>query len=195
MASSNELRKVTNMNDRRTESVDPLNLRNLPPVSTDHDGWPAIRAALDEGPNHSRKRRIAGGALAAAATVVLAVAVTLSPTPSGPVTPIDMDSAGVSPGEESVPAPLEEPTVESLMVMSRQLEDRLRQYRDRTGELPTASVVYQVELQDLIVQVDEGLSRNPGSRELWAQRVSLLMDSARLYENNLRRDYYRMASL
>ena len=183
------------MNDRRIESMDPLNLRDLPPVSTDHDGWPAIRAALNESRARSRKRRITGGALAVAATVVFAVALTVSPTPSGPGPAIDLDSAQVSPARESVPEPFKEPSVESLMAMSRQLETRLRQYRVQTGELPTASVVYQVELQDLIVQVDEGLSRNPDSRELWAQRVSLLMDSARLYENNLRRDYYRMASL
>jgi hypothetical protein len=31
--------------------------------------------------------------------------------------------------------------------------------------------------------------------ELWNQRVNLLLDLSRLYENQLRRDYHRMASL
>ena len=91
--------------------------------------------------------------------------------------------------------PLQEPSVESLMVMSRQLENRVRQFRDNVGDMPARELVYEVELQDLIAQVDEGLSRNPGSVELWSQRVNLLMDVASLYENNLRRDYYRIASL
>ena len=51
------------------------------------------------------------------------------------------------------------------------------------------------EGQELIVQVDEELSATPDSPELWSQRVSLLLDVTRLYENSLRRDYYRMASL
>ena len=97
--------------------------------------------------------------------------------------------------QETQPLPLQEPSVESLMVMSRQLENRVRQFRDNVGDMPARELVYEVELQDLIAQVDEGLSRNPGSVELWSQRVNLLMDVASLYENNLRRDYYRIASL
>jgi hypothetical protein len=31
--------------------------------------------------------------------------------------------------------------------------------------------------------------------DLWGQRVNLMMDVVRLYENSLRRDYRRMASL
>jgi hypothetical protein len=35
----------------------------------------------------------------------------------------------------------------------------------------------------------------PDSLSLWSQRVDLLMNLERLYENNLRRDYQQMASL
>jgi hypothetical protein len=63
------------------------------------------------------------------------------------------------------------------------------------GVLNSDALVYQVELQDLIVQVDEELSMNPGSRELWGQRVNLLLDVTQLYESSLRRDYQQMASL
>jgi hypothetical protein len=61
--------------------------------------------------------------------------------------------------------------------------------------MPTDSLVYQVELEDLIAQVDEELSVNPESLELWSHRVNLLLDLSRIYENQLRRDYHRMASL
>jgi len=57
------------------------------------------------------------------------------------------------------------------------------------------SLVYQVELEDLIAQVDEELSANPDSAELWSRRVNLMLDLSGLYQNKLRRDYSRMASL
>ena len=45
------------------------------------------------------------------------------------------------------------------------------------------------------MQVDEELSANPESIELWGQRVNLLLDVTQLYENSLRREYRQMASL
>jgi len=39
------------------------------------------------------------------------------------------------------------------------------------------------------------LSMRPDSLELWSQRVNLLLDLSQLYQNQLRRDYQRMASL
>jgi hypothetical protein len=61
--------------------------------------------------------------------------------------------------------------------------------------MPTASVIYQVELEDLIAQVDEELSMRPDSMGLWSQRINLMLDLSQLYQNQLRRDYHRMASL
>lgn len=181
------------MNQRRNEPSDPLNLGSLPAVSSDHDAWPAIQAALQQRQRRSRAWRFGGAALATAATLVLALTLTVN-TPAPDTTP-QTDSAGAEVGREAQPLPLQEPSVESLMAMSRQLENRVRQYQEQLGDLPAREIVYQVELQDLIVQVDEGLSRNPDSPALWSQRVNLLMDVTSLYENNLRRDYYRMASL
>ncbi len=71
----------------------------------------------------------------------------------------------------------------------------MRAYRSEIGGLPTDALVYQVELEDLVAQVDEQLSVNPDSTELWGQRVNLMLDLSRLYQNQLRRDYSRMASL
>jgi hypothetical protein len=92
------------------------------------------------------------------------------------------------------PAPTGD-TLDALVALSQRLEGRLRHIRTEVGRLPANAVVYQVELEDLVVQVDEELSRQPDSLALWNQRVALLLDLERLYENSLRREYDRIASL
>ena len=100
---------------------------------------------------------------------------------------------------DSQPAPADPEsradTLLSLMSLSQQLETRLRTYRQELGDLPAGAVVYQVELQDLVAQVDDQISAEPESLELWSQRVNLLLDISRLYENSLRREYQQLASL
>ena len=188
------LNKVINMQELRQKQEDPLNLGSLPMLKPDKDGWPAIESALLAKNRQQRVRKIAGGGLAAAATVVLAITLMVG-QPLAPTESDLPDSAQLSAPEETASAPLKEPTLESLIAMSQQLESRVRFYRDRVGDLPSGALVYQVELQDLIVQVDEQLSMNPGSSELWGQRVNLLLDVTQLYESSLRRDYQQMASL
>ncbi|MNC99181.1 hypothetical protein D3C83_173790 [compost metagenome] len=61
--------------------------------------------------------------------------------------------------------------------------------------MPAQTVVYQVELEDLVAQVDDALSLKPDSRELWSQRVNLLLDLEQLYQRELRRDDSNLASL
>jgi hypothetical protein len=85
--------------------------------------------------------------------------------------------------------------LDAVIAVSQQLEGRLRYIRADAGNLPSGVVVYQVELEDLVVQVDEELSRQPESLPLWNQRVALLLDLERLYTDNLRREYQGMASL
>ena len=188
------LSKVINMQELRQKQEDPLNLGSLPLLKPEDDGWPAIEAALLEQNRHQRLKRVVGFALAAAASVVLALTLMIGqPFNTGDVTTPAMTEAAVVQEPES--APLKEPTLESLIAMSQQLEGRVRLYRNRLGDLPSGALVYQVELQDLIVQVDEQLSMNPKSAELWGQRVNLLLDVTQLYENSLRRDYQQMASL
>jgi hypothetical protein len=186
--------KVLNMNDLRNERRDPLKLGELPGIRPDFDGWPEIESALRLDNRKRRRRAIAGGSLAAAATVVLALAFTLSPPVTNPL-PDTTEGTVTAVGQETEPVPLREPPVESLIAMSQQLEDRIRAYRTRAGDLPSDALVYQVELQDLVAQVDSELSMAPDSAALWGQRINLLLDLSQLYENSLRRDYYRMASL
>jgi hypothetical protein len=193
---------IVNMMTRhelRQSADDPLNLRSLPQAEPPGDGWPEIEAALLNRGRHGRNLRVGGGLLAVAASAVLAFSLLVgNPFPgddlaTGETAAVQLPlPAGTS---EPVSAPLQEPSLESLIAMSQQLERRIRAYRAGAGDLPSDVLVYQVELQDLIVQVDEELSAAPDSPDLWAQRVNLLLDVTRLYENSLRRDYYRMASL
>jgi hypothetical protein len=166
---------------------DPLNLGSLPAVAPAADGWPSIKAELEKNRQRRRRAGFAGGALAAAAALLLAVGVFIQqPAP----TPVASATATAAATDDAAPE-----TLDSLISLSQQLESRIRDYRSDVGGMPTNSLVYQVELEDLVAQVDEELSMNPDSTELWSQRVNLLLDIAQLYQNQLRRDYQRMASL
>jgi len=186
--------KVLNMHEIRQKQEDPLNLRSLPLVMPEEDGWPPIESALRQQNRRGRLWKGVGGTLAVAATLVLALALLLGQRFESPAT--DTPEIVAAPVVQEVEsAPLMAPTLESLIAMSQQLEGRVRLYREQMGDLNSNALVYQVELQDLIVQVDEELSMDPGSRELWGQRVNLLLDVTQLYESSLRRDYQQMASL
>ena len=184
---------ITNMQPLREKQEDPLNLRSLPLVRPKADGWPEIRDELMQG-RRRNYRRLVGGGLAVAATAILTLVVLVG-KPPGETAVEPMEIAAQPATVEPVSAPLQEPTTESLIALSQKLENRLRMYRSQMGDLPADVLVYQVELQDLIVQVDGELSMNPDSVDLWGQRVNLMMDVVRLYEDSLRRDYHRMASL
>jgi len=155
---------------------DPLNLSSLPSVAPPDDGWPHIRAALEKRQRRQRWTRYSGSVLGLAAALMLAVGLFIQQ----PVT------------EDAVAPPQ---ALESLISLSQQLESRIRTYRSEVGDLPTEALVYQVELEDLVAQVDEALSMNPDSTELWSQRINLMLDLSKLYQNQLRRDYSRMASI
>jgi hypothetical protein len=176
---------------------DPLNLQSLPLVSPPRDGWPVIEAALRRDLRRRTKLRFAGGALAVAASVTLVLGLLLqrpvsSPMEAAPEQSLAQAQSAAVDGDSLPPAT---DTLEALVSLSQRLEGRLRALRSGAGDLPARAVVYQVELEDLVAQVDEELSRRPDSVPLWSQRVSLLMDLDRLYENRLRREYHQVASL
>jgi hypothetical protein len=195
------------MTQLRQKQEDPLNLRSLPMVSAPADVWPAVEAALRQDLRRRMLWRIAGGALAAAATLALALGLHLR-APTDRRVEAERDLANRLHETPGTNAAAELPrtaageslaassaTLETLITLSQQLEARLRTIRAEGGSLPASAVVYQVELEDLVIQVDEELSRDPESLALWSQRVSLLTDLEQLYENRLRREYHRMASL
>jgi len=175
---------------------DPLNLGSLPLVAPPPDDWPMIEAALHK--QYSRKRivAVAGSTLAIAATIILAVGVFVYRPFSNPA-----DTSGP---QQLQTAQLENPassdstqtnTLNSLIALSQQLESNLRNFRSQVNVMPTSSVIYQVELEDLVAQVDEELSMRPHSMNLWSQRINLMLNLTQLYQNELRREYHAMASL
>ena len=182
---------------------DPLGLQGLPQVSPPRDGWPAIEAGLRRDRRRRTVRRYAASALAAAAVAVLALTLVvqqpLSELPAGaPGALSQRDQPPAEAGDAAASATdrtVSTATLDSLMTLSQRLESRLRRYRSGLGALPASDLVYQVELEDLVVQVDEELSAQPDSVPLWNQRVTLLRDLERLYQNSLRREYRQLASL
>jgi hypothetical protein len=175
---------------------DPLSLGNLPLVSPPADDWPVIEAALRQQSNRKRVIAVAAGALAIAATVILTVGVYVYRPYDGPTVPSASQQTQTAGVESSVPS--DESlltTLDSFIALSQQLESNLRTYRSQSGVMPTSSLVYQVELEDLVAQVDEELSMRPDSVDLWNQRINLLLDLSQIYQNELRREYHRMASM
>lgn len=179
-----------------TDSIhrDPLGLGDLPLLDPGKDGWPEIRQALEAHLAQKRRRRVAAGWLAMAASIVLAVVVTtrqMDPVDSGlqPGLPnVVTESAAVASGEQ-------EQTIDSLISLSSTLESRLRSLRNGSASMPASSAVYVAELEDLVAQVDSQLSMEPGSVTLWGQRVNLLLDLAQIYQHQWEVDYGQMASL
>jgi hypothetical protein len=191
------------MKDLMQKQQDPLGLQGLPQVSPPRDGWPAIEAGLRRDRRRRTVGRYAASALAAAAVAVLALTMVVRQPPSelpagAPEALSQRDRTPAEASDAAAPATdrtASTATLDSLMTLSQRLESRLRRYRSGLGVLPASDLVYQVELEDLVVQVDEELSAQPDSVPLWNQRVTLLRDLERLYRNSLRREYRQLASL
>jgi hypothetical protein len=181
---------------------DPLGLGKLPEAkpeagSIDQD-WAVVSTALDR---RNRNRRFAWlGAAAAAASIALVIAIAGLPGPVSHELP--------EPGQATAQAEAERPAdipdmqtaeqstgAENLMAMSQDAERQLRRLRGQVSAMPSELVVYQVELQDLIAQVDDAISLSPESAALWGERLSLQLDLMKLYSSQLRREYARVASL
>lgn len=180
---------------------DPFHLRALAPVSPPSDAWPAVEAALIERGRQRRFRRLATMGVAAAA--VLALVLVLDPPGSiDPVAPDTSQSVQLQSSESAAEPAIAQPagadsvaTRAALIALSQQMEVRLRDIRGQIGVLPSDQLVYQIELEDLIAQVDDRLSAEPESLGLWSQRIQLLMDLEQFYADSLRREYRQLASL
>lgn len=192
--------------DMRSQTRDPFGLASLPELQPPQDGWQAIAAGLQQ---QQQRRRLWLSGLAVAATVTLvagivAVLPQLQTEPGElPVAGSEMnaqltpDQVSDGPASEPVNDPLtEQPdNLLALQKLSQRLEQNLRYLRAGVGAMPAEMVVYQVELEDLVAQVDDAISLHPESSELWQQRVSLLMDLNQIYGAGLRRDEPYVASL
>jgi hypothetical protein len=170
---------------------DPLNLSSLPEIDPPADLWPGVESAL-------RRRsylRKAGRHLASAALIALVVGIYWQ-MPSQP-RPVEQQPPLLTDVQEPMTSPAENTTnnIKALISLSQKLERNLRHIRSEAGPMPNESLIYQVELEDLVAQVDESINQHPQSMELWSQRVNLLLDLEQLYRQQLRRNYANVASL
>lgn len=174
-------------------SIDPFGLARLPTRDAPDNGWPAVELALKR---HRPVRRSLVW-LASAATVALAAGLYLQfPAQwAGGDRPIATSPSNVATGVPARASARPQDDVLALIALSQQLEKNLRLVRAEAGAMPAQSLVYQVELEDLVTQLDEAISQSPDSRALWSQRVNLLLDLNQLYQVQLRRDYRHVASL
>ena len=175
---------------------DPFELSALPPVTPPGDVWPGISHALQQrAAQQQRRRRVSTTWLGMAAGVTLAIGLAFQLSRSAPdpqAEPATVAGATPSAAPKAVTA---QDNLEALIGLSQQLERNVRMVRSEIDAMPAQSVVYQIELEDLVAQVDDALSIHPDSRELWSQRVNLLLDLEQLYQRELRRDDSYMASL
>lgn len=173
---------------------DPLGLGQLEPVEPGYDGWSQIESALLVQQDKKRRWQRTGGWLAVAASLVLAVSFTANRPASQAEIPV---VATPGPGFASVTDEdkLRQENIRALVSLSQNMEAQVKTLRQDTVSMPAESAIYVAELQDLIAQVDNELSFQPSSVDLWGQRVNLLLDLAQIYQQQWQIDYGRMASL
>ena len=174
---------------------DPFGLTNMAQPQAPANRWPQIESALRQQKSAQRLRW-----LASAAAVTLAIGVFWQLPPDRGVS----EYPGTEPVFSHTARPMEsadaqankdQDSLASLIKLSQQLERNLRLVRNEVAVMPEQALIYQVELEDLVAQVDEAINQNPESRELWSQRVNLLLDLNQIYRVQLRRDYSNVASL
>lgn len=177
----------------KQDLTDPLGLRELDTIEPGYDGWAQIESALRVHQAGQHRWRRTGAWLAVAASLVLALAV-------GVVGTRDFAPPGQTPGElattspDSASLPVKD-NIDTLIGLSQNMEEQVAKLRQETGSMPAESAIYIAELEDLIAQVDTGLSMTPDSIDLWGQRVNLLLDLAQIYQQQWRIDDGRIASL
>jgi hypothetical protein len=174
-------------------TTDPLGLSDLEPVEPGYDGWAQIETALREHQENKRKWRLRGRWMAAAASLVLVLGITLKFT--GEPTPVERVSSGIATQVANDASVEVQDNINALIGISQNMEEQVKKLRQQAASMPAESAVYVAELEDLIAQVDRELSLSPGSIDLWGQRVNLMLDLAQIYQQQWQIDYGRMASL
>ena len=182
-------------NDQWNQNTsDPLGLSELEAVEPGYDGWAQIESALQAHQDNKRNWRRASGWLAVAASLVLVVSITLRNSEN--IIPGDSAPSTVlaTPATNLASVPVQE-NINALIGLSQNMEAQVKKLRQETSSMPAESAIYVAELEDLIAQVDTELSLTPDSIDLWGQRVNLMLDLARIYQQQWQIDYGRMASL
>lgn len=182
-------------------TADPLGLSELEAIDPGYDGWAQIESALQTNTktqtNSKRSWQRVGSWLAVAASLVLVITFTMR----NPETPATNTPDFTSVGESSSAAydnaayDSQANNIGALIGLSQNMENQVKQLRQKTASMPAESAIYVAELEDLIARVDNELSFTPDSIDLWGQRVNLLLDLAQIYQQQWQIDYGRMAAL
>ena len=178
---------------RKQDLTDPLGLRNLGAIEPGYDGWAQIESALREQQASKHGWRRTGAWLAIAASLLLVLGISLFNTQND--APPGQSPAGLATINAEPASLSSKDDIDALIGLSQSMEEQVAKLREETGSMPAESANYIAELEDLIAQVDTGLSMNPDSIDLWGQRVNLLLDLAQVYQQQWRIDYSRIASL
>ncbi len=175
---------MSSNDQHKQNSDDPLGLRKLAAIEPGYDGWGKLEAALLARTDSKLKWRRAGGWLALAASLVLAVTLVVHRSEN---TTLDAGGGSIAASDSK--------NISALIDLSQNMEKQVAHWRRETGSMPAESAIYVAELEDLIAQVDNQLSFTPDSVDLWGQRVNLLLDLAQIYQQQWQTDYGRMAAL
>ena len=154
--------------------TDPLGLSKLPLVEDVEDGWPVISAALQQGKKAAHRRRLVGGWLAAAASIALAIGLVVQPG-KNPSEPGGTSTLPATNGTE-LASQQTDTTLDSLIGLSQMVERQVRGLRKEIGSVPTDSLIYMAELEDLVIQVDDQLSQQPDSLDAFNYICDLFDD-------------------
>ncbi len=149
---------------------DPFHFRNMPELDPPADLWPGIEAGLDA-PSRSGMFRWASAASVAA---ILVIAVFVLQQPGELQQPGQQVATASSQSDD--PGHLER-----LVSVSQKMETRLSDYRASSGAMNTGQAGLIAEFEDIIAFIDQQLSDDPGSVDLWFQRVSLMSDLLGVY--------------
>jgi len=177
----------------KQNTSDPLGLSELEAVEPGYDGWAQIESALVTHQDSKRKWQRSGSWLAVAASLVLVISITLRNTENQ--SPASISSPGLATQGTEIASVSVKDNINALIGLSQNVEKQVMRLRQETNSMPAESAIYVAELEDLIAQVDNELSLTPGSLDLWGQRVNLMLDLARIYQQQWQIDYGRMASL
>jgi hypothetical protein len=177
----------------QNDSTDPLGLRQLGTIEPGYDGWDQVEAALRGHQAGKRTRPAVRAWLAVAAGLVMAVSVAF--LISGPTPPDNRPAGVVATTSDNSASVTVQGNIDALIGLSQSMEEQVAGLRRETSAMPADTAIYVAELEDLIAQVDTGLSQTPDSIDLWGQRVNLLLDLAEIYQQQWQIDYGRIASL
>lgn len=184
---------MTSHDQWKKQSSDPLGLAELDPIEPAYDGWDEIASALKAHQAGKHRRRRMGAWLALAASLVMVISLTLSNKEFGTRPSTPENRVATLPGNTA--SLTVQDNIVALIELSQSMEEQLAKLRQETASMPAESAIYVAELEDLIAQVDNGLSLTPDSIDLWGQRVNLMLDLAQIYQQQWEIDYGRMASL